>query len=332
MGLKMSNEASKNKISTYVAPPYNVLEEQDILPLIKAIRKEVLKDPKAQKIYLAMSNDIAQKGTSSVFYPQVEKAGDEDFYLKQAKIVEDKAPIISQNLQTLGIDAKAAATAPSYYRDYGDYYLKRFVELQAGSALNPSKLSIPGMIFRNNTLKALQEGFVMLAKEDPALFQTMQHFKQDDFLQYAFDAHPIAYQKSGIHGISKGDHLTIFRIGNAKGELFTKKGFKQVATILSAHLTKHIDECVKGFADTISHSTEPMKHQHIRFIKKYVEALANQKSNADLKPQEVRKYLHQVFALASANNKSSKYYGADPDSKLSKMVNQSILGKSRNNR
>lgn len=284
-------------------PPFAILRAEDLAFEILAARKAVKADPMAEGFYRYVEKDIRQKGKDSLFMPQVAEVGSQAFYLKQAALMEERAPLIRREVKKALPSLKVQTKAPPYYRDYGDYYLRRFAKLKTGNAAHPKKISIPGTLWRNHTLKALQESFSILAKKDPALFQTLQYVKQDTLFEYAFRAHPVAYEKSGIHGLTKGDHLTIFLAGNARNELFTKEGFKQFSDILKTHVKKHWGKAVSGFVTTPSHGTHPTANTQLNFIKKYVNPLVEQRNNSKIPADQTHRYLCGVMAAATRNDK-----------------------------
>jgi hypothetical protein len=115
-------------------------------------------------------------------------------------------------------------TPPDYYLNYGQKYLEKF------SALGPKDLSPAGQVWRDKTLKALQDAIETKRAEDPAAFAQLER-DPEAFKKFAYDTHADAYVSSGLFKLPAQDLVKIATTPELR-DLLGKDGVRQIVDVI----------------------------------------------------------------------------------------------------
>jgi hypothetical protein len=189
-------------------------------------------------------------------------------------------------------------------RAIGELYLKNPFEvmsqyacLQYGHALHPKKLSIPGILWRNNTLKALHEIQEHVIEQDPALYTTLMYFNPQSFRDTFWDLHGVGLEKSGLYGLSIGDFMTyVLTINSTVGPDLRRigQGLDVIKGNFKAGLYNFFQEVlVRPFQHGAAEAPTTADEE---FITKHVTAHLFSPENAAVTGAEVQAYINEVYA------------------------------------
>ena len=109
---------------------------------------------------------------------------------------------------------------PSYYLDYGDHYMHRFVD-EVGPSMNSK-----GREWILKTRAQLQEAIELERTRDPVAFDELEQ-NEECFLDFCYQTHPKAYLDSGLEKLNPIQWLHIALTPDSK-DLLNPRGLKQV--------------------------------------------------------------------------------------------------------
>lgn len=234
-----------NSYSSYIAPPFKILAYRDVECLVRRLERQAKASPlghllPAIQAYYAC-NAEAKK-------PAAVETGTLDYYEdrhdEHARFFQD---FVRDDLPAILKDARfssgetpawlAEKRAPSYFLRFGAVNVKNFSRL----GLQENKLqsiSTSGALWRNNTLKALQESIELLLERRPDLFVFASLFDQENFNGYCMDSHVKAYEKSGVNYLPFWDAMIIGVTAVIGGLLESAEGISQSLRVVFRDATR----------------------------------------------------------------------------------------------
>lgn len=276
---------------SYIEPPYKIMTLEDIRPMVAKLEKAARNGPLA-RVFSAIEDYYLENEDAK--NPPTVKTGTLDYYetraAQHAAFFEDFcAAELPAILEKSGIAAAPrSGEPPEYLLRFGAANIKSF------AALGPDKgkfesLSTSGTLWRNNTLKALQESIELLATHWPDLFVYASLFDQNAFNAFCMETHLAAYEKSGVNYLPFWDALIISTTALKGGLLENTQG-------ISLSLRVAFRDATNAPLHSLSHFFDGMFDGNSRrFNEKVMDPILRQPQNTGVPDKSVRDYMAAVY-------------------------------------
>ena len=279
------------EITHYVRPPHSVLRFDDIADAVHQ-SKDGLSDQTVD-IYKKIGAALRAGEWESVRIEPME-AGHLDYYVNRAEAYMASLPRLKPFFDSLGLTPESSP--PDYFLNYGEPNMTNFALLKMGRCNEVDTLSPPGSMWRNNTLRALQEAIELLVVREPVLALTLFYFDQKQFREYAFKSHLVAYTKSGLYALPTGDVLTIVTTGNDHMDLFTASGLSQA--IHAAVFAPSHRNSIRALYDSFVFRAKSLEKRDTRLIHGNTLSLLSHADNLEIPRDNVMSYFSRVYRVS----------------------------------
>ena len=320
----MENNSEKYS-PIFVRPPFKIIksDNRELIEIIDISRSKVLADPQLSNFYIFFDN-IRHYELKKLSALKTINPGNTEYYLLQKNIIEEgKFEIISfiknktnpySELVTL-----TQNDAPTYYENYGDKFKEKFLSLKPSPNTSPIRLSAAGILWRNNTLKALQETNEILKSTDPALFLTLNYAAPNLYKDYCFDIHPLAYIESGFFKLPTSDATAVALLVTTDISALKPESFKQIFEITSKYSFNWKDNVSENFRKSLTYTGRISCNSSNIFCSEVNYRLSN-----DVKPRMLDSY-YQDFLHTLVEYKSLGQDGLK--SKRDELTSATVIGK-----